>query len=171
MLTRTADLADLIGRVREGKKDAENELRNLLYAGGKLIISHRLPTADVDTMVGAVLEKIIALARSNKDLDGTNLPNFARKLIIQNCADVRGESQSAVCPSSRDVQLAQAILKRASPVKREVLRRRYVLTETPESIQAGLTLSSKEYADIIADARSCFLLKSNRKRRQGMCCK
>ena len=31
MLTRTADLADLIGRVREGKKDAENELRNLLY--------------------------------------------------------------------------------------------------------------------------------------------
>jgi transposase len=35
MLTRTADLADLIGRVREGKKDAENELRNLLYAGAR----------------------------------------------------------------------------------------------------------------------------------------
>ena len=63
-------------------------------------------------MVGAVLKKIIALARSNKDLDGTNLPSFARKLIIQNCPDVRGESQSAVCLSSRDVQLARAIVKR-----------------------------------------------------------
>ena len=154
MLTRTADLADLIGRVREGKKDAENELWNLLYPGAKLIISHRLPRADVDTMVGAVLEKIIALARSNKDLDGTNLPSLARKLIVQNCSDVRAELQSTICLSSRDVQLARAIVKRTSPVKQEVLRRRYLLSETPESIQTGLTLSSKEYADIIADARS-----------------
>ena len=40
-------------------------------------------------------QKIISLARSNKDLDGTNLLSFARKLIIQNCPDLRGEGSLA----------------------------------------------------------------------------
>jgi hypothetical protein len=143
------------------------KLRNLLYPGAKLIISQRLPTPDVDTMVGAVLEKIIARARSNADLDETNLLSFARKLIVQNCPALRGESQSAACLSSGDVQLAQAIVKRAAPVKRQVLRCRYLLSETPESIQAGLYLGSKEYMDIIADAKSCFFLKSKGRRGRG----
>jgi DNA-directed RNA polymerase specialized sigma24 family protein len=77
------------------------------------------------------------------------------------CPPARRSVESGTADETTD-SLADSILAERTPLEQDILRRYYVLGESPEEIKTNLRVSSRTIQQTIARARAAFRQKLQR---------
>ena len=89
-----------------------------------------------------------------------NLPHLVTRTMQRLCPPRHGV-ESSTADETTD-SLANSVLAERTPLEQDILRRYYVLGESPEQIKTNLRVSSRTIQQTIASARAAFRQKLQR---------
>ena len=152
-------LAELVRRVRTGDQSAIRDLRTTFATGIEFLLRRNLRKSNVRAEVTSVLEAVaLEIGRSG----AVNLRRVVAQAVHQQLpAAVAADAAPDFAEASGE-QAAQSLLAERSPLEQEILRRHYVLRESPATIRRRLRVSSGTIEETIASARADFRRRTQR---------
>jgi len=151
-------LAALVHRIQTGDQGAIQDLHSTFATGIAFLLRRNLRKSSVAAEVANVLEAVVSdIQRSS----GTNLCRIVSQAINRQFPPVTAgmTSTSADTPAEGAAQL---VLAERTPLERDILKRYYILRETPSTIQRRLRVSSGTIQKTLASARADFRRRAQR---------
>lgn len=156
-----AGLAELVRRIQIGDQAAIRDLNSLFSAGVEFLLRRKLRKHSVAAEAASVLEAAVQEIRNSASGQPVNLRHVVANIIHRHVPAVEPDREDL--PSdSRSASVAHSVLAERAPVEQDILRRYYVLGESPDTIRIGLDLSAETVGRVIASARADY-----RRRVQG----
>ena len=156
-----AGLAELVRRIQIDDQAAIRDLNSLFEAGVEFLLRRKLQKHSVAAEAASVLEAVVQEIRKSTPGQQVNLRQVVVNIIRLHFPE--GEPDREDLPSdSRSASVAHSVLAERTLVEQEILKRYYVLGESPNTIRIGLDLSAETVGRVIASARADY-----RRRFQG----
>src|SRR5579863_3136542 len=150
--------ADLVHRLQIGDQAAFRDLHSMFSAGIEFLLRRKLRKSSVTTEVTSVLEVAV------EEIQGSSaLVNLRRSVAhaISKFTSVTADFPLKVADPSWE-RVADSIVAERTPLEQEILRRYYVLRESPATIQTRLFVSAGTVEQAIAHARADFRRSTQR---------
>jgi DNA-directed RNA polymerase specialized sigma24 family protein len=145
-------LAELARRIQIGDQAAIRDLHSTFATGIEFLLRRNLGKSNVTTEVASVLEAaILDIQRSSV----VNLRRVVAQAIHRQFPPVTADTAPNIADASGE-RAARSLLAERTPLEQEILRRYYILRESPATIQRGLRVSSATVQKTIASARADF---------------
>ncbi|HXI41297.1 MAG TPA: hypothetical protein VNH18_26610 [Bryobacteraceae bacterium] len=152
---------DLVRRIRIGDQTAIQAFRSMFLPGIEFLLRRKLEkstvTAEAALVLAAAVQEIEAASPAKTITLSQLVIRTIHRLSASTVRDV--ESQAEDTPLEN---LANSVLAERTPLEQDILRRYYVLGESPEEIKIHLRVSSRIIEQAIASARADFRGKMQR---------
>jgi DNA-directed RNA polymerase specialized sigma24 family protein len=148
-------LAELVRRIQSGDQAAIREFRVIFSAGIEFLLRRTVEKQAVATEAAGVLEAAVREIRESSQAEPVNLRRTVANIIHLRFGAAESDTEAQASGSS-DARLADSVLAKRTPLERDILRRYYVLGESPDTIQADLRVGAQTVEQVIASARADF---------------
>jgi len=150
-----------VRRIQIGDQTAIQAFRSMFLPGIEFLLRRKLEKSTVTAEAALVLAAAVQEIEATSPAKAINLSQLVIRTIHRLFASaVRGvESQAEDTPMEN---LATSVLAERTPLEQDILRRYYVLGESPEEIRIHLPVGSRTIEQTIASARADFRGKIQR---------
>jgi len=151
-------LAELVRRILIGDQAAIRDLHSTFATGVAFLLRRNLGKSSVTAEVASVLEAVVLdIQRSSV----VNLRSVVAQAIHRQFPPVTADIASNIADASGE-RAAHAVLVERTPLEQDILRRYYVLRESPATIRRRLRVSLATIQKTIASARADFRRRTQR---------
>jgi DNA-directed RNA polymerase specialized sigma24 family protein len=151
-------LAELVRRIQIGDQAAIRDLHSTFATGIEFLLRRNLGKSSVTTEMASVLEAaVLDIQRSSQ----VNLRRAVAQAIHRQFPPVTADTAPNIADASGE-RTAQSVLAQRTPLEQEILRRYYILRESPVTIRRRLRVGSATIQKTIASARADFRRRTQR---------
>jgi DNA-directed RNA polymerase specialized sigma24 family protein len=154
-------LAELVRRIQIGDQTAIQAFRSMFLPGIEFLLRRKLERSTVTAEAARVLTAAVQEIEATSPAQAINPSQLVTRTIhrLFPSASRSVESHAEDTPME---SWANSVLAERTPVEQDILRRYYVLGESPEEIRIHLRVSSRTIERTIASARADFRGKMQR---------
>ncbi len=137
-------LTELVRRIQIGDQTAIQAFHSMFSPGIEFLLQaavHEIEAASPDQTI--------------------NLSHLVTRTIQKSCASIKHGVEPRTADETMD-SMANSVLAERTPLEQDILRRYYVLGESPEEIKTHLAVSSRTVQQTIAHTRAAFRRKMQR---------
>jgi DNA-directed RNA polymerase specialized sigma24 family protein len=154
-------LTDLVRRIQIGDQTAIQAFHSMFSPGIEFLLRRKLEKSPVAAEVARVLKAAVQEIEAASQAQVINLSHLVTRTMQRLCPPARHGVESRTADETTD-SLANSVLAERTPLEQDILRRYYVLGESPEKIRTHLRVSSRTIQQTIARARADFRGKMQR---------
>jgi DNA-directed RNA polymerase specialized sigma24 family protein len=151
-------LAELARRIKIGDQAAIRDFHSMFTTGIEFLPRRKLGKSRVSTEATRVLETAVQEIQKSAAVDLSRVVAHSMKHLFP---ALTTDIASNVAEPSRE-QVAHSVLAERTPLEQDILRRRYLLRESPAKIRSQLRVSSGTIEEAIASARADFRRRTQR---------
>jgi len=152
-------LAELVRRIQVGDQAAIRDLHSTFATGIAFLLRRNLGKSSVTAEVASVLEAVVLDIQKSS---AVNLRRVVAQAIHRQFPPVTADIASNTGEASGE-QAAHSVLMESTPLEQDILRRYYILRESPAAIRRRLRVSLATIQKTIASARADFRRRIQRK--------
>jgi hypothetical protein len=153
--------AELVRGIQARDQAAIRKFHSMFSAGIASLLRRKLEKLTVLAEVAEVLQAAVQDVQAISPGQSVNLPHLVARIMRAHFPSTGCKVESWPLDSSGET-LARSIIADRTPLEQAILRRYYVLGESPDTIRRGLRVSSRIIEHTIASARADFRRKSQR---------
>jgi DNA-directed RNA polymerase specialized sigma24 family protein len=151
-------LAELVRRIQIGDQASIRDLYSTFATGVAFLLRRNLGKSSVTSEVASVLEAaVLDIQRSS----AMNLRRVVAQAIHRQFPQVTADIASDIADAPSE-SAAHAVLMERTPLEQDILRRYYILRESPATIRRRLRVSLATIQKTIASARADFRRRTQR---------
>ena len=151
-------LAELVRRIQVGDQAAIRDLRSTFATGIAFLLRRNLGKSSVTAEVASVLEAAVLDIQRSPEVD---LRSVVAQAIHRRFPQVSADVASNVADAASE-RAAHSVLVERTPLEQDILRRYYILRESPATIRRCLGVSLATIQKTIASARADFRRRTQR---------
>ena len=153
--------AELARRIQSGDQTAVQNFHSTFLPGIEFLLRRKLGKSAVAAEAAQVVTAAV------QEIEGASLAqsiNLSQLVIRTICALFPAASGDLQSPAEETplASLAHSVLAEKTPLEQNILRRYYVLGESPDKIRTHLRVSARTIEETIARARADFRSKVQR---------
>ena len=154
-------LTELVRRIQVGDQTAIQYFRSMFSPGIEFLLRRNLEKSTVAAETARVLQAAVQEIEAASPAQAINLSHLVTRAIQKLCLSSKHGVESRTADETTD-SLANSVLAERTPLEQDILRRYYVLGESPDKIRTDLAVSSRIIQQTIARTRSAFRRKLER---------
>ncbi len=157
-LSDEGGLAELVRRIQIGDQAAIRDLHSTFATGIEFLLRRNLGKSSVRTEVARVLEAVVLDVQRSS---AVNLRRVVAQAIDRQFPPVTVDIASDIADAAGE-RAAHSVLVERTPLEQDILRRYYILRESPATIRRRLRVSLAAIQKTIASARADFRRRTQR---------
>ena len=154
-------LTDLVRRIQIGDQTAIRAFHSMFSPGIEFLLRRKLEKSAVAAETARVLQAAVQEIAAASPAQAINLSRLVTRTMQRLCVSAKHGVEPRTADETTD-RLANSVLAERTPLEQDILRRYYVLGESPEEIKTHLRVSSHTIQQTIARARAAFRQKLQR---------
>jgi len=154
-------LSELVRRIQIGDQTAIQAFHSMFLPGIEFLLRRKLEKSTVAAETARVLQAAVQEIEVASQAQAINLSHLVTRTIQKSCASIKHGVESRTADETMD-SMANSVLAERTPLEQDILRRYYVLGESPETIRTHLRVSSRTVQQTIAHTRAAFRRKMQR---------
>lgn len=154
-------LTELVRRIQIGDRTAIHAFHSMFSPGIEFLLRRKLEKPNVAAEAARVLQAAVQEIEAASPDQSVNLSHLVARTIQRLCPPAKRSVESRTADATQE-SLANSVLAARTPLEQDILRRYYVLGESPDKITAHLLVSSQIVEQTIASARAAFRRKMQR---------
>jgi DNA-directed RNA polymerase specialized sigma24 family protein len=153
--------AELVRRIQIGDQTVIQAFRSMFLPGIEFLLRRKLERSAVAAEAARVLAAAVQEIEAASPAQAVNLSQLVTR-TIHRLFPSAGRSVELRAEDMPMESLANSVLAERTPLQQDILRRYYVLGESPDEIKKHLRVSSRTIEQTIASARADFRGKMQR---------
>jgi DNA-directed RNA polymerase specialized sigma24 family protein len=154
-------LTELVRLIQIGDQTAIRAFHSMFSPGIEFLLRRKLEKPTVAVEVARVLKAAVQEIEAASPAQVVNLSHLVTRTIHRLYPSGKRGVESRTADATME-NLANSVLAERTPLEQDILRRYYVLGESPDKIRTHLPVSSRTIQQTIASARADFRRKTQR---------
>ena len=154
-------LSALVRRIQIGDQTAIQAFHSMFLPGIEFLLRRKLEKSTVAAEAARVLQAAVQEIEAASPAQAINLSHLVTRTIHRLCPSAKHSVDSCTADATKE-SVANSVLAERTPLEQDILRRYYVLGESPGKIKTHLRVSLRTIEQTIASARADFRGKMRR---------